>query len=53
MPSNPWRYRCPEGHAALRVDVDRVYCCSCKQSYDWDDIADLAGHSPVEVRDDD
>jgi transposase-like protein len=42
MPSNPWRYRCPEGHAALTLGVSRFRCKTCGMSYPMADLQDLA-----------
>jgi transposase-like protein len=41
MPSNPWRYRCPEGHSSIDLWVSRFYCHSCGTSYPRDDLQDL------------
>ena len=37
-----WRYRCPEGHAALRFRSGFVRCDSCKETYPRSEIYDLA-----------
>jgi hypothetical protein len=42
MPSNPWRYRCPEGHANLTLWVSRFRCKTCATTYPMDDLQDLA-----------
>jgi len=33
MSSNPWRYRCPDGHAAITPRGDGYYCQSCGARY--------------------
>jgi len=42
MPSNPWRYRCPDNHASLRLYSNRFRCHTCGRSYPKADLVDLA-----------
>jgi len=47
MTSDPWRYRCPEGHTSIR---DRVsggyYCDTCGTSYRGDPVDMRDGDTP-------
>jgi len=46
---SPWRYRCPEGHACIRIDATVFQCRSCGRSYDKDRLQDLAADGPAQV----
>jgi len=41
MTANPWRYRCPHGHAAITLWVSRFRCQTCRTSYSKDVLVDL------------
>lgn len=45
MTAHPWRYRCPEGHAAVELYRSTFRCTTCGQSYSKDRLVDL--HDPV------
>lgn len=43
---NPWRYRCPEGHASITIGRDRFKCSACRKAgetatFPKDDLVDL------------
>lgn len=42
MTSYPWRYRCPEGHASIRLYRDCYNCRTCRETYPKDELVDLA-----------
>lgn len=47
--SNPWRYRCPEGHTSIRRNQSRGYRCrSCERRYDGDPVDMTADGGDVE-----
>ena len=41
MTAQPWRFRCPEGHASLELYVSGYWCSACHQTYQGDPV-DLA-----------
>ena len=41
MSAQPWRFRCPEGHANIRLYVSSYRCGTCGRAYDGDPV-DLA-----------
>ena len=50
--SEPWRLRCPEGHASLRHPhtKDGYYCERCRRLYDGEPVdAKAVDGFPVEV----
>jgi hypothetical protein len=40
MTRDPWRRRCPRGHASLvtHIDKDSYRCQACEQTYDGEPI---------------
>ena len=47
--SDPWRYRCPEGHTSITNYQSRGYRCkSCRRRYDGDPIDMTADGGDVE-----
>jgi len=42
MTANPWRYRCPDGHANIYLYTRRFRCQTCRTTYSKDVLTDLA-----------
>jgi len=41
MTGEPWRFRCPEGHASVQLGTEYFWCDACGTSYPKDELTDV------------
>ncbi|UBF23505.1 winged helix-turn-helix protein [Halorubrum tailed virus 28] len=46
MTTDPWRYRCPEGHTSITTRTEGYYCQTCGAYYDGEPVDAKADNAP-------